>query len=83
MNMFPKRPPIFVALGEASARLDPAITPTAYSKLTLTQPPETNGDGYITHPGQVMTLWLDKENLKQLADVLHAEGVYELMENKS
>ena len=44
MNMFPKRPPIFV---------------------------------------EVMTLWLDKENLKQLADVLHAEGVYELMENKS
>ena len=75
-----RKPPMFMDAGGFTVRVNPRSSPTGYVCLQIMEPPQYDYEKGITlRDGKFNEIYLTAEQAKQLADVLHAESVIELI----
>ena len=73
------KPPQFMDCGGCTVRVNSPNSPTAYVCLQIMEPPIWNQQETLQTPGTFTQLYLTKEQAKQLADILYAQMVLELV----
>ena len=72
-------PPQFMDCGGCTVRVNPPTSPTAYLCLQIMEPPIWKQDETLQAPGTFTQIYLNREQAKQLADILYAQLVLELV----